>query len=89
MFAIYDETAIKKATNVTINSDLLQKAKSYKINISKNFEAYLAEVVRKREEEQWLEENKSAIDAFNERVEKVGLFSDEHTILFTSKLTSK
>jgi antitoxin CcdA len=78
MSAVYDETAIKKATNVTINSDLLQKAKSYNINISKNFEAYLSEVVRKREEEQWLEENKSAIDAFNERVEKEGLFSDEH-----------
>ena len=78
MSAIYDETAIKKATNVTINSDLLQKAKSYKINISKNFEAYLAEVVRKREEEQWLEENKSAIDAVNRRIEKEGLFSDEH-----------
>ncbi len=78
MSAIYDETAIKKATNVTINSDLLQKAKSYKINISKNFEAYLAEVVRKREEQQWLEENKAAIDAVNKRIEKEGLFSDEH-----------
>jgi antitoxin CcdA len=78
MSVAYDENAIKKATNVTINSDLLQKAKSYKINISKNFEAYLAEVVRKREEEQWVEENKSAIDAFNERVENKGLFSDEH-----------
>ena len=78
MSAIYDETAIKKATNVTINSDLLQKAKSYKINISKNFEAYLAEVVKKREEQQWHEENKSAIDAVNERIEQEGLFSDEH-----------
>jgi antitoxin CcdA len=78
MSVIYDETAMKKATNVTINSDLLQKAKSYKINISKNFEAYLAEVVKKREEQRWLKENKSAIDAFNERVEKEGLFSDEH-----------
>ncbi|MCB4743382.1 MAG: type II toxin-antitoxin system CcdA family antitoxin [Sulfurovum sp.] len=78
MSAIYDETAMKKATNVTINSDLLQKAKSYKINISKNFEAYLAEVVKKKEEEQWLEENREAIDAYNERIEKEGLFSDEH-----------
>jgi len=76
MSAIYDETAIKKATNVTINSDLLQKAKSYKINISKNFEAYLAEVVKKREEQQWLEENREAIDAQNERMEKYGSFSD-------------
>ena len=40
--AIYNETAIKKETNVTINSDILQKEKSYKINIFKNFEAYLA-----------------------------------------------
>jgi len=78
MSAIYNENAIKKATNVTINSDLLQKAKAYKINISKNFEAYLAELVRKREEQQWLEENKAAIDAVNERIEKEGLFSDEH-----------
>ena len=76
MSAIYDETAIKKATNVTINSDLLQKAKSYKINISKNFEAYLAEVVKKREEQQWLEENREAIDAQNKRMEKYGSFSD-------------
>ncbi|MCF6243433.1 MAG: type II toxin-antitoxin system CcdA family antitoxin [Sulfurovum sp.] len=78
MSAIYDETAIKKATNVTINSDLLQKAKSYKINISKSFETYLAEVVKKREEQQWLEENIEAIDAYNERIQKEGLFSDEH-----------
>jgi len=76
MSAIYDETAMKKATNVTINSDLLQKAKAYKINISKNFEAYLAEVVRKREEQQWLKENREAIDAQNERMEKYGSFSD-------------
>ena len=78
MSAVYNENAIKKATNVTINSDLLQKAKSYKINISKNFEAYLAEVVKKREEQRWLEENQAAFDAVNERIEKEGLFSDEY-----------
>ena len=76
MSAVYDEKAMKKATNVTINSDLLQKAKAYKINISRNFEAYLAEVVRKREEQQWLEENRSAIEKQNERIEKEGCFSD-------------
>jgi len=76
MLAVYDENAAKKATNVTINSDLLQKAKAYKINISKNFEAYLAELVRKKEEERWIEENKEAINAVNERIEKYGCFSD-------------
>ena len=78
MSAIYNENAVKKATNVTINSDLLQKAKSYKINISKNFEAFLVEIVKKREEQQWLEENKEAMDAFNEKVEKRGLFGDKY-----------
>ena len=76
MSAIYNENAMKKATNVTINSDLLQKAKAYKINISKNFEAYLTEVVRQREEQQWREENRLAIDKQNERIEKEGSFSD-------------
>ncbi len=76
MLATYDLNAPKKATNLTINEDLLKKAKAYKINISKNFEAYLAEVVRKREEQQWLEDNRVAIDKQNERIEKEGSFSD-------------
>jgi len=76
MSAIYDETAIKKATNVTINSDLLQKAKSYKINISQTFEKHLTEVVKKKKEQEWLEENREAIEAYNTRVERDGLFSD-------------
>ncbi len=78
MSAIYDESAAKKATNVTVNSDLLRKAKAYKINISKSFEAYLAELVKEKEEARWLEENKEAIEAFNERVRKRGLFGDKY-----------
>jgi antitoxin CcdA len=76
MSVIYDEGAVKKATNVTVNSDLLQKAKSYNINLSKNFEAYLAEIVKQREEEKWLEENREAIEKQNERIRKRGSFSD-------------
>jgi len=78
MSIIYNENAIKKTITVMINSDLLQKAKFYKINISKNLEAYLTEVVKKRKEEEWLEENKEAIDKQNERIEKYGSFSDKY-----------
>ena len=39
MTAFYDKNAKKKATNVSINSDLLEKAKEYKINLSANFES--------------------------------------------------
>ena len=40
MSDIYNKSAIKKATNVTINSELLQKAKSDKININKTKKEY-------------------------------------------------
>lgn len=76
MVKAYNTQAPKKATNLTINSDLLQKAKSYKINLSKNFEIYLNELVRKQEEKRWREETLEAIAEFNERVEKRGVFSD-------------
>ena len=76
MTSVYDKSAPKKATNLTINSDLLEKAKAYKINISQNFEHYLESVVKKRREEEWLKENAEAIEKQNERIEQYGCFSD-------------
>ena len=73
----YDTQAPKRATNLSINSDLLEKAKSYKINLSKSFERYLNELVKEYEERQWKKENFEAIEEFNKRVEKRGVFSDE------------
>ena len=72
----YDYQAPKKATNLSINSDLLKKAKSYNINLSKSFESYLNELVKQKAEEAWREENTQAIEAFNKRVERQGVFSD-------------
>jgi len=72
----YNSEAPKRATNLSINSDLLQKAKSYNINLSKSFESYLNELVKKEEEKKWREENLQAIASFNERVEKQGVFSE-------------
>jgi len=76
MSYVYDIDAPKKATNLTINSDLLQKSKKYKINLSQNFEHYLEQVVRKKTQEEWEKENKQAIDAYNDDIAKNGLFSD-------------
>ena len=72
----YNPKAPKKATNLSINSDLLEKAKSYNINLSKSFETYLNELVRQKAEKAWKKENFQAIEAFNERIEKQGVFSD-------------
>ena len=72
----YNAEAPKKATNLSINSDLLKRAKSYNINLSKNFEVYLNELVKKHEEESWKNESREAIEEYNVRVEKYGVFSD-------------
>ena len=76
MTAIYDKTAKKKPTNVSINEDLLKKAKSYKINISSSIEKTLEELVKQEESKRWEEENIEAINDYNERIAKNGLFSD-------------
>ena len=77
MNSVYDIHAPKKATNLSINTDLLKKAKAYGINLSKSFEAYLAELVKQKEQEMWEKENRRAIEAYNKRIKKQGCFSDD------------
>jgi toxin CcdB len=48
MKSVYDPEAAKKATNLTVNSDLLAKAKELKINVSATLETALSEAVRKK-----------------------------------------
>jgi len=75
---IYDVDAPKKATNLSVNSDLLKKARGLKINLSATLEQALALQVKSAAREAWLEENKSAIEALNDLAEKNGLFSDSY-----------
>jgi antitoxin CcdA len=72
----YDTTAPKKAANLSINSDLLQQARGLKINLSQALEDHLAELVRQKRRQQWLRENRDAIDAYNQKVAASGVFSD-------------
>lgn len=67
---------LKKPTNVTIRSDLLEEARALNINLSQEFETHLAEVVRKHRAEQWLKDNREAIEAYNRHFEKHGIWSD-------------
>jgi antitoxin CcdA len=76
MTAIYNKDAKKKATNISINSELLEKAKKYKINISANVEKTLEELIKQHEIQNWEKENKEAIESYNERIAKNGVFSD-------------
>jgi antitoxin CcdA len=69
-------TVAKRATNVTVRSDLLEAARGYGINLSATLEAALSEELRRMRQEKWLGDNREAIAAYNEHVEKHGVFSD-------------
>lgn len=78
MTQAYNHAAPKKPTNVSINSELLAKARSLKLNLSATLENALADEVRRAERDQWLKKNKKAIDASNKLAGKSGLFSDSY-----------
>ena len=73
---LFDPKAPKKATNLSVNADLLQQARSRKLNLSRLLEERLVEVLRNTEREAWLQENQSAIDQYNARITRDGVFSD-------------
>ena len=63
----------KKATNITLSTDVLAEAKAMGINISQVCDQFLRELVRKRREQQWQHDNADFIAAYNQMVEQEGL----------------
>lgn len=76
MLPVYDRTASKKPTNLTLNSDLLRRARELNINLSAVLEESLELIVKQRLAEQWCIENRDAIAAYNQHMEERGVFSD-------------
>jgi antitoxin CcdA len=58
MHTLYDKNAPKKPTNLSINSDLLKKAKELDINLSAALEQTLTNQLKAKQAQQWLEQNK-------------------------------
>ena len=67
----------KRRVNVSVDEGLLERAKRLKLNLSQVLEEGLAEAIRRREADEWLERNRAALDAYNDYVEKHRVFSDE------------
>lgn len=67
----------KTPTNLSLRADLVRRARELKINLSAVLEAALEQAVRAAEREAWLAENAEAIDDYNARVAKHGVFSDD------------
>ena len=75
---LYDIHALKKATNLSVNSDLLQKARDLKVNLSATLEQALKDNLKSVEEERWKKENNAAIAAYNEFIAENGCIGDEY-----------
>lgn len=65
--------ATKKATNLSLNSKVLEMARELGMNVSQTVDALLAEEVKRRYWQKWNEENKDAIDHYNTRIKSEGL----------------
>ncbi|TAK62246.1 MAG: acetoacetyl-CoA synthase [Methylobacter sp.] len=77
MQQLYDLSAAKKPTNLSINSDLLKKAKELDINLSAALEQKLIDMVKQQQSRAWLSSNQNSIANYNEHVENHGVFGDD------------
>ena len=76
MATVYNRKAPKQATNLSVNSDLLNAARESGVNLSAVLEEALAEKVAAARREKWIRENAEAIEKYNDLVTEYGVFSD-------------
>ena len=65
--------SVKRAVNLSLNARTLEQARALGMNLSATVDALLAEEVRRRYWERWNEDNREAIDQYNERIAREGL----------------
>jgi antitoxin CcdA len=67
----------KRATNLSLSTDVLEAAKDLGINISQVCDNYLRALVQHEQERKWREDHADFIAAYNATVEAEGLPLDE------------
>ena len=68
----------KKATNVSLSADLVEEAKRLGLNVSEACQSGLAAEVKKAREAAWKEENRAAIESWNDYIRKNGMPYDQY-----------
>jgi antitoxin CcdA len=71
----------KRSANLSVDAELLDKARALNVNLSQALDRELRRIVREAEAAAWLEENREAIEAYNRRVDEQGILSDEAGVL--------
>ncbi|MGV8839397.1 MAG: type II toxin-antitoxin system CcdA family antitoxin [Bauldia sp.] len=63
--------------NLSIEAELVDRAKALDINLSQALEAKLRDIVREEETSRWQREHEGAIDAWNLWIEENGIPLDD------------
>ncbi len=66
----------KRAVNLSLDSALVEDARSRGVNLSQFLEVHLREALREYREQAWREENREAIRQYNKVVADRGSFGD-------------
>ncbi len=70
------DSPARKATNISLDAKLLLEARELEVNVSRACEVGLADEVRKRRWAKWQEDNREAIEAYNQYVATHGLAAE-------------
>lgn len=68
----------RRATNLSIDSRLIEEAKSLGIQLSRSAEAGIAQAIAQARRERWLAENAQALESSNAWVDANGLPMSAH-----------
>lgn len=71
---------VTRATNVTLSAALVEEAKSLGVNISLAATSGLEQAVARKRAERWAEENREALESYNQFVEAHGLPLNDHRL---------
>jgi antitoxin CcdA len=64
---------VRRATNLSIDAEVLEKARDLKINVSRAAEDGVRRAILREEAKRWAEENADVIRSTNEYISKHGL----------------
>ena len=68
-----DRIQFRRATNVSLDADLVAEARALDLNVSRSCEAGLAAAVQEERRRRWIEDNRDAMEAANAWVGEHGL----------------
>ena len=73
----YNTTAPRRHVNLTANSDLVNRVRNEKGNLSALFEQAMQTFLAERELIRWQSENMASFDSYNRMIEDRGPLSDD------------